>query len=616
MVSGMTLRMLLAIRGQWVCVALLIFSTGNAADTVAAHDAASIEFRWGERIPMRDGIHLNATVYLPENQQFPAPCIFTLTPYVSDTYHDRGEYFAARGYPFLSVDVRGRGNSEGIFRPYTEQAKDGYDVVEWLAHQPYCNGKVAMWGGSYAGYEQWATAKEMPPHLSTIVPVASPFMGIDWPGRNNIPYTYLVRLLAYTQGHALQSNLWLDRPFWESTYRRWVKSGAPFCELDQFAGNPSSVFQEWMAHPNLDVYWDRLNPTEEQYRSISIPVLSITAMYDVDQPGALMHYREHLRNASPEERQRHYLVIGPWDHAGTRTPQAEVHGLKLGPASLVDLPKLHLQWYAWTLQGGNKPEFLKKRVAYYVTGSETWRYADSLDAVTAASRPYYLRSTTLSADLPKKGALTASPAQTNAADRYVYDPRDLAYVESESVIDADRVDKRMRYTSVANQLIYDSDPFEQDTEVSGFFKLAAWLAIDQPDTDFAVSIYEMGPNRFSLFLSSDAMRARYRESAREAKLIRTRAPLRYDFERFTFASRQIEKNHWLRLVISPLDSMYAQRNLNSGGPVASESMRDARRVTVTLYHDAVHPSALYVPVGQSLSPDEPTAPVSAFITTE
>jgi uncharacterized protein len=135
-------------------------------------DAAKVQFTWSVKIPLRDGVHLNATVYTPRDQEAPAPCIFTLTPYIAQTYHVRGIYFAAHGLPFLTVDVRGRGNSEGEFHPFIQEAKDGYDVVEWLARQPYCNGKVSMWGGSYAGYDQWATAKEFPPHLATIVPVA------------------------------------------------------------------------------------------------------------------------------------------------------------------------------------------------------------------------------------------------------------------------------------------------------------------------------------------------------------------------------------------------------------------------------------------------------------
>src|SRR6185436_109036 len=108
------------------------------------------------------------------------------------------------------------------------------------------------------------------------------------------------------------------------------------------------------------------NPTAEQYAKLSMTILTITGSYDDDQPGAIQHYREHMKNATPEARARHYLVIGPWDHPGTRTPQAQFGGMTFGQPSLVDLPQLHLDWYAWTMQNGAKPKFLQKRVAYYV----------------------------------------------------------------------------------------------------------------------------------------------------------------------------------------------------------------------------------------------------------
>src|SRR6185436_9748370 len=128
---------------------------GGGSDRSAESQAARVRLQWGVRIPLRDGMALNATLYLPQSQNGPAAAIVTLTPYVGQTYHSRGMYFAAHGYPFLIVDVRGRGNSEGDFRPLIGEARDGFDVIEWLARQPYCNGRVAMWGGSYGGYVQW-----------------------------------------------------------------------------------------------------------------------------------------------------------------------------------------------------------------------------------------------------------------------------------------------------------------------------------------------------------------------------------------------------------------------------------------------------------------------------
>jgi putative CocE/NonD family hydrolase len=368
------------------CLALTS-AFASAADT-AKPPGDPVQFQWGVKIPLRDGVKLNATLYRPLDQKEPLPCVFTLTPYISQSYHDRGMYFAGHGYVFATVDVRGRGNSEGEFTPLLQEAKDGHDVVEWLGTQPYCNGKVTMWGGSYAGYDQWATAKEFPSHLATIVPVASPMPGVDYPMRNNIFYPYDMTWLTLVSGKAAQDKIFGDSGFWSSQFRRWYEAHAPFAELDKWLGNPSPIFHSWIEHPAQDAYWDSYSPTAEQYAKLDLPILTITGHYDGDQPGAMAFYRAYFAHASQAGKDRHYLIIGPWDHPGTRTPQAEVSGLKFGDASLLDMNALHKAWYDWTMKSGPKPEFLKDKVAFYVVGEEAWRYAPTLDAVTARAEPW------------------------------------------------------------------------------------------------------------------------------------------------------------------------------------------------------------------------------------
>jgi putative CocE/NonD family hydrolase len=563
---------------------------------------ANVRVQWGVRIPLRDGIHLNATLYSPRNQVAPSPVLFTLTPYIGQTYHDQAVYFAAHGYPFLTVDVRGRGNSEGIFKPHINEAKDGHDVVEWLARQPYCDGQVAMWGGSYGGLDQWNTARELPPHLATIVPVASPWISIDFPMFCNVTSPYVMQWLMLVSGRTSQDRIFADNGhFWNEQFRVWFESGSAFNELDSYLGNRSEIFQEWISHPQQDTYWDGYNPTAEQYAEISVPILTITGSYDGDQPGALTHYRKHIENAAPEARARHYLIIGPWDHAGTRTPRAEFGGLRLGQASLVDLANLHLQWYSWIMGDGPRPEFLQKAVAYYVMGLEQWRYADSIEEITARSEPFYLQSSCNPVDVFSSGSLGAQGPLQSDPDHYVHDPRDVSLAALESTMDPESlVDQRMIYAAIGKQLIYHSAPFEQDTEISGFFRLAAWIAIDQPDTDFRASVYEVDLDGSVILLTTDFMRARHRRGLRTQELVRTREPLRYDFERFMFVSRRIKESNRLRLVIGPINSIFWQRNYNGGGVVSEESIQDARSVTVRLFHDRSHPSALYVPFGQPL----------------
>src|SRR5690349_3505562 len=114
-----------------------MFELGSRANP----DREPVHMQWGVKIPLRDGTKLNGTLYLPSTHSRKSPAIFTLTPYVAQMWHEFGVYFSAHGYPFLIVDTRGRGNSEGSFRPFIQEAPDGYDVVEWLATQPYCTGQ-------------------------------------------------------------------------------------------------------------------------------------------------------------------------------------------------------------------------------------------------------------------------------------------------------------------------------------------------------------------------------------------------------------------------------------------------------------------------------------------
>ena len=148
------------------------------------------------------------------------------------------------------------------------------------------------------------------------------------------------------------------------------------------------------------------------------------------------------------------------------------------------------------------------------------------------------------------------------------------------------------------KLVYHSEPFTDDTEVSGFFRLTAgspWISRIR----ISCSSIRYRDDGSAVFLTEQPYRARYREGLRVEKLIDTKEPLRYDFDRFFFVSRRIAQGHRLRLVIGPIHSIYWQKNYNSGKPVAEQSMQDARPVTVKLFHDAAHPSVLYVPIGHA-----------------
>ncbi|HKW32400.1 MAG TPA: CocE/NonD family hydrolase [Candidatus Acidoferrum sp.] len=582
-----------------VLVVLLLTTVAAVrAQQKTATGEPAVDLQWAVKIPMRDGVKLNATVLTARGQKEPLPVIFTFTPYIGDSYTDRAVYFAKHGYVYALVDVRGRGNSGGEFWPFENEGRDGYDVVEWFAKQPYCNGKVTMWGGSYAGFDQWTVLKEFPPHLATIVPAAAAHPGVDFPFQYNIFGPYDMQWLTFTSGVTSNANLFGSSGYWHSKARDMYISHAAYQSYDKLVGNPSAVFQKWLAHPVPDAYYDAMVPSPEQYKRMSVPILTITGHYDGDQPGAFTYYKRHMQYGTAEAKAKHYLIIGPWDHAGTRTPKAEVGGLKFGAASLLDLNKLHSEWYDWAMKGGTKPEFLKKRVAYYLVGAEEWKYADSLESISNATRTFYLSSNGAAPDMFHSGALAEGKSTAGAAaDSWTYDPLDTRPGAAESEDDAAPLTSQRGAMNLFGEgVVYHTEPFAEATEITGFAKLTVWLKMDVPDTDLDADLFEILPDGGSVSLTSATMRARYRESLREAKPVPAGATEKYVFDNFTFFSRRIAKGSRLRLIVTSINSTGTEKNYNSGGVVAAETAKDAKTAHISLVHDAEHPSALELPI--------------------
>ena len=581
----------------------------KAEATATPPAATDYDIRWGVKIPLRDKVELNATLYFPKTPDGPAlktPVIFTLTPYISDTYHARAAYFASHGYVFALVDVRGRGNSAGEFEPFAQEPRDGHDVVEWLAQQLFCDGKVAMWGGSYAGFDQWATAKEFPPHLATIVPAAAAHPPYDYPSLDNVAFLYDMQWFTHTSGRTGQQNLFGDSKFWRTKFLDAYKKHIAFSTLDSFVGNPSKNFQRIIRHPMADAYYDGMVPTQEQFKRILLPILTITGQYDGDELGAMTFYRDHMANASPEAQAKHFLIIGPWDHAGTRTPTDEVGGVKFGPAAIVDLNDLHRQWYDWTMKNGAKPEFLKNQVAYYLLApgnsgaNGEWKYTDNFANLIANPKTLYLDSKNGDANGVFRSGMLVEKQPNEGADQYVNDPMDTSRGENvEGVEPKDKtaaIDQSFALCIGKDGLVYHTGPLPKETPLVGCPKVSLWVSIDTPDTDLQADLYEIQPDGTSIALWNDVRRLRYRESLREAKLVKPDEIVKCNFDPGLFVARRLMKGSRLRLVVYSPNSIFWQKNYNSGGVVADETAKDADTAHIKIYHDAQRPSSIDLPL--------------------
>jgi putative CocE/NonD family hydrolase len=576
----------------WVITAVVGLAPVAGA---AAQTAAGIDLRFGQKIPIRDGVKLNATLYLPRGGDAPRPTILAMTPYIADRYHPYVLPAVRRGYVVAVVDVRGRGSSDGEFDPFAQEAKDGYDTIEWLARQPWSNGKIGMMGGSYGGFNQWTIAKELPPHLVTIAPTAAAYLGIDFPAFGGIWPSYAIQWLTFTSGHAPNANIFGDEGYWQDKFRTVYLGHLPYASLDSIVGNPSAQFQRWIQHPDFDEFWARMAGTPEQLAKLAIPVFTRTGMYDGDQIGAMEHYRNHMRYGSAEAKAKHYLMIGPWDHGGTRVPQQKFGGLTFGDASLFDMGELEADWYDWTMKGGSRPARLPKRVAYYVTGADVWKSADDLDEIGRNPTTLYLTSAGRSAsDLFHSGSLVPT-ASGSPPDQWVDDPKDDGPGRHEGT-PPDYTDQRYTLELGNRGVVYHTAPFDAPVEISGFPRLTAWVTMDVPDADFWVGLYEITANGRSILLDDTQLRARYRESRARPVLVTPGQPTKIEFDRFRFMSRRVAAGSRIRLLVMSPSSIELERNYHGGGRVSFESGKDAKTAHLELLHDASHPSALLLPI--------------------
>lgn len=597
-------------RSHIAAIAITLFASAYAAadgDTLA-----NVHLQWGVRVPLRNDLTLAAVVYRPAEANQPLPAVFIMTPYMADNYHGWGTWFARRGYALVVADCRGRGNSDGTFEPFVHDATDGYDAVEWIAAQPWSNGKVGMWGISYMGTNQWATAKERPPHLATIIPAAAAHPGIDFPLFNNIFYPYAIQWLTMTSGVTQNGNLSGDNDtYWRIIFTKLYNEHLPFRSLDTLAGNPSPVFQKWVDNPRYTNYWAQMVPSDAEYAQLDIPILTVTGHYDDDQWGALEFYRRHMQHGTESCRQRHYLMIGPWDHGGCVHPKREVGGVKFGPDAIVDLNSLYKAWYDWTMGAGTRPAFLHKRVACYLPGpgAETWYYADSLDELTGDTRTLHLHSSDGKAnDVFHSGWLCQKTPEAAPPDVYTYDPLDTTPGRWEQESSGlGKLDQTDAMTLGDRGVIYHTAPLPADTDIAGVVFAELYIELDVPDTDFSVSLSEITPRGQRIPLAEDTLRARYRDSLAKATLVEPGRVVRYRFDSFNFCARRLQEGSRLRLVVTCPNTIHMQKNYNSGGVVADETAADARTATVRIHHDAERPSRLVLPLMNPGLETQPTA---------
>ncbi|MFB3830013.1 MAG: CocE/NonD family hydrolase [Bryobacteraceae bacterium] len=532
-------------------------------------------------VPMRDGVRLFANVFRPDRPGR-VPAILYRTPYnkgqgITPNY----QAFVERGYAVVVEDVRGRYESEGVFRPLEQEGRDGYDTIEWIAHQPWCNGNVGMTGGSYVGIVQWKAALENNPHLKAIFPWVS---GCD---------DYRDRF--YSTGGAMKLGnrlLWMSQnlraPGFVPDFRKFVWH-LPLRTADRAAtGQTSDMFQQALDHPLWDGFWRRIS-TREQIAKVRVPVFSAGGWYDNFVQSDLEAFA-----ALSERSGVHRILIGPWPH----DMRQKFPGVDFGADSIVPLRGLQLEWFDQWLKGKYTKAASRAPVRIFVMGANRWRDEREWPPARVRYTPMYLESRGRANSLRGDGVLSEKPARKAARDRFTYDPRNPVPTNGGAVCCSARVfpwgpmDQR-GIEARQDVLVYTSHPLARDTEVTGPVRVVLWVSTSARDTDFTAKLVDVFPDGAARNLTDGILRLRYRESLERAVPARPGEVYRITVDAGP-TSNVFKKGHSIRLEISSSNFPRFDRNPNTGGRISEETR--LVKAAQTVYHGAARPSHLLLPV--------------------
>ncbi len=571
---------------------------GEARSDTSSHP---IDMLFQQKFDTKDGTVLSITSWKPQSHSTKLPTVLTATPYISDEGQSRARTFAKAGYATAYLDLRGRGGSQGEFFPFSDHGSDICDAIDWIKSQPWSNGEVVMRGGSYRGMSQWMAANTCPTAIATIIPTASVYPGHDYPivaGQRS--QKYVIQWLNFISGKALNSNIFSDTLYWNAKERASYFKHIPASEYDEFVGTPSKHYQNWVKSLSHPLEWVSSVWQPKMYNDIKMPVLTITGHYDGDQAGALRYYKEHLEKTSSNSTNKHYLVMGPWTHGGTRSPQRKLSDdVEFSPDAVFNMDQLNIDWFNWVLGRAPKPSFLKNKIAYYVPGAEEWRYANSLSSISSKNNTLYLSADPNDAyDIFKSGSLIQSPSKIQQPHIFKNDPLDTTPAEITTIDWNDIRDGSLRSAEPAfmpETLIFHSAPFKGAQTIVGQIQLSLHLKMDTPDADIFATVYAIYPDGKPLYLGGDVVRARFRNGL-IPELVSPDEINAFEFKNFPWTAWKFPKGTRLRLTVGPYNDPSAQKNYNSGGLLGFETKKDARVSNINLYHDARFPSALTLPI--------------------
>jgi putative CocE/NonD family hydrolase len=571
-----------------------------------------VKFEFDVKIPMRDGVKLNANIWRP-NAPGKFPVVVMYTPYDSTSAWaiDDGKYFAPRGYVSVAIDARGRYGSEGKAYLYWHtdwrkggfEGQDVYDALAWLGKQPWSTGKIGMHGPSYLAMVQWLGAYLDPPYLAALIPensVGDHYRNVFPGGAFQLGNSLLFMTMLggnRTNSDAIRTDF-LD---WKKVY-----SHLPLRTADEaFLSKKIQVWKDFMDHPDHDEYWrfsvadwaavGELTPGK--YPRVKVPTLNITGWFDQVQQDTINNYMEMVRYGPEELRHKHQLIVGPWRHFEFGR---KVGDLDFGPEAAVNRYPIFLRWFDYWLKGIDNGMMEEPPVNLFVMGANRWRSEKEWPSHRARDVKFYFDSTGPANSRFGQGRLSTDLPRGEQTDSFIYDPEhpvptygDVEPWQDYLAPDVDGPRDRRSIECRSDILVYTSEALEREVEVRGRIFTKLYAASTARDTDFTAKVIDVYPDGSAQLLVKGIIRARYRESFERQVLISPGEIYEYTID-VTSLSHVFMKEHRIRVEISSSDFPEYDRNPNTGHKFGEDA--ETQKAKQTIYHNIRYPSHIVLPV--------------------
>ena len=519
-----------------------------------------------------DGVTLSAVVVRKRGLKSKRPAAFQFTIYADKAWHIKNAiHAAAHGYVGVIANSRGKGASPDEIVPWEHEGKDATAVIDWISKQGWNDGRVAMYGGSYNGFTQWAAAKHMHPALKAMAPYAAASLITGLPYENNIAITANYQWAFHvTNNKTMDHDVYADWSHWNDAKEELFKSGRAFRDIDKIEGTPNPWFQKWLDHPGYDEYYQKMTAYKDDYKNINIPVLSFTGYFDGGQISALDFLKRHYRN-NPNA--NHSLLIGPYGHITAQySPRSHYGNYKLDPVALQkDTQEITFKWFDHVLFNLPKPKLVQDKVNYQLMGSNQWRHTN-----------YY-------AELNKRAvSFSLGEKQSDGNYRLSTDEGNPKSYVSLTVDLADRkvlrnlVPRPMIQQEIKdkNGLIFITEPFDSAKELAGAITGYFSIEINKKDVDIGYNFFAIDAKGETTFLNQYRSRASYAKDMEKRHLLKSGQKTSIPIINARMTAKLLEKGSRLAIVLNVNKNSDAQVNMGTGKDVSDETAADGKEPLV------------------------------------